>query len=116
MPVGHPAHPDTIRAPFVPKEQTEEWKAEQQQKEAAHKQKEVARAQKRCLEDIDNFAHLMSRANDIYTNRIEKLLESMNTIKLYALPEREPWTLDRRAIQQHYFFGPFLSPFFEIAY
>ena len=23
----------------------------------------------RCLEDIDNFAHLMSRANDIYTNR-----------------------------------------------
>ena len=26
---------------------------------------------------------------------IEKLLESMNTIKLYALPDREPWTLDR---------------------
>ena len=34
-------------------------------------------------------------ANDNYAFSIEKLLESMNTIKLYALPEREPWTLDR---------------------
>jgi hypothetical protein len=49
----------------------------------------------RCMEDIDNFAHLMNRANDIYTNRIEKLLDSMNGIKLYALPEREPWTLEK---------------------
>ena len=28
----------------------------------------------RCIEDIENFAYLMGRANDIYTNRIEKLL------------------------------------------
>ncbi len=27
MPVGHPAHPDRERAPFVPKQDTEEWKA-----------------------------------------------------------------------------------------
>lgn len=49
----------------------------------------------RCISDIENFADLMSRANDIYSNRIEKLLYSMNTIKLYALPETEPWTLEK---------------------
>ncbi len=49
----------------------------------------------RCLEDIDNFSYLMGRANDIYTNRIEKLLASMNYIKLHALPESQPWTLDK---------------------
>ena len=48
----------------------------------------------RCLDDIDNFAYLMGRANDIYTNRIEKLLVSMNAIRLYALPEDQPWTLE----------------------
>ena len=37
----------------------------------------------------------MSRANDIYENRIEKVLSAMDSIKLYALPKSEPWTLDR---------------------
>ena len=49
----------------------------------------------KCLEDIDNFRYLMSRANDIYDNRIEKVLKSMDEIKLYALPKNEPWTLER---------------------
>ena len=37
----------------------------------------------------------MSRANDIYNNRIEKVLDDMDYVKLYALPKTEPWTLDR---------------------
>ena len=41
------------------------------------------------------FRYLMSRANDIYENRIEKVLSAMDSIKLYALPKSEPWTLDR---------------------
>jgi dynein heavy chain len=49
----------------------------------------------RCLTDIDDFSYLMSRANDIYANRIEKLLLAMNSIKLHALPEQQPWTLDK---------------------
>ena len=47
------------------------------------------------MEHIENFTYLMDRANDIYTNRIEKLLVSMNYIKLHALPESEPWTLEK---------------------
>ena len=35
------------------------------------------------------------RANDIYDNRIEKVLKSMDSILLYALPKTEPWTLER---------------------
>merc|ERR1712029_945874 len=49
----------------------------------------------KCLEDIDNFKYLMSRANDIYENRIEKVLSAMDSIKLYALPRTEPWTLEK---------------------
>ena len=49
----------------------------------------------KCLEDIDNFKYLMSRANDIYSNRIEKVLKSMDSVKLYALPKTEPWTLEK---------------------
>lgn len=37
----------------------------------------------------------MSRANDIYYNRIEKVLDDMDYVKLYSLPKAEPWTLDR---------------------
>ncbi len=49
----------------------------------------------RCLADIDDFSYLMSRANDIYANRIEKLLLAMNSIQLHALPEGQPWTLEK---------------------
>ena len=37
----------------------------------------------------------MDRANDIYRNRIEKVLNAMDYIKLYALPKTEPWTLEK---------------------
>jgi dynein heavy chain len=36
----------------------------------------------------------VDRANDIYENRVEKLLESMSYVELYELPTAEPWTLD----------------------
>ncbi|CAB4063578.1 DNAH [Lepeophtheirus salmonis] len=48
-----------------------------------------------CLEDIEDFHDLMGRANDIYQNRIEKLLISMDSVPLHALPFEEDWTLDR---------------------
>ena len=38
----------------------------------------------KCLEDIDNFKDLMSRANDIFQNRIENVLSSLDSVKLYA--------------------------------
>ena len=43
----------------------------------------------------------MSRANDIYNNRIEKVLDDMDYVKLYALPKTEPWTLDRFLVIFH---------------
>jgi len=36
----------------------------------------------------------VDRANDIYENRVEKLLDSMSYVELYELPTAEPWTLD----------------------
>ena len=50
----------------------------------------------------------MCRANDIYHNRIEKVLDDMDYVKLYSLPKAEPWTLDRflvifMAVKNHYF-------------
>ena len=47
------------------------------------------------IQIFHNYRYLMSRANDIYENRIEKVLSAMDSIKLYALPKSEPWTLDR---------------------
>ena len=41
------------------------------------------------------FSKIRTRANDIYDNRIEKVLKSMDSILLYALPKTEPWTLER---------------------
>ena len=49
----------------------------------------------KCLKDIDAFASLVSRANDIFTSRVERTLESMTEIELYELPSDKPWTLDR---------------------
>ena len=48
-----------------------------------------------CLGDIESFKDLVDRANDIYENRVEKLLESMTSVELYELPTAEPWTLDK---------------------
>ena len=49
----------------------------------------------KCLNDVEVFRDLVDRANDIYENRVEKLLESMTRIELYELPTAEPWALDR---------------------
>ena len=49
----------------------------------------------KCLNDVEVFRDLVDRANDIYENRVEKLLESMTRIELYELPSAEPWALDR---------------------
>ena len=43
----------------------------------------------------------MSRANDIFNNRIEKVLDDMDYVKIYALPKTEPWTLDRFLVRFH---------------
>jgi dynein heavy chain len=48
----------------------------------------------KCLADIESFKDLVDRANDIYENRVEKLLDSMSYVELYELPTAEPWTLD----------------------
>ena len=47
------------------------------------------------METIETFRYLMSRANDIYNNRIEKVLREMDSVMLYTLPTNEAWTLDR---------------------
>ena len=49
----------------------------------------------KCLNDIRIFKYLIDRANDIYTNRVDKLLESINYVELYALPKTDPWTLEQ---------------------
>ena len=48
---------------------------------------------KRNMREV--FRDLVDRANDIYDNRVEKLLDSMTRIELYELPTAEPWALDR---------------------
>ena len=48
----------------------------------------------KCLNDVEVFRDLVDRANDIYENRVEKILESMTRIELYEVPKTEPWTLD----------------------
>ena len=48
-----------------------------------------------CLGDIESFKDLVDRANDIYENRVEKLLDSVTSVELYELPCVEPWTLDQ---------------------
>ncbi len=47
------------------------------------------------METIETFRYLMSRANDIYNNRIEKVLREMDSVMLYTLPTNEAWTLER---------------------
>lgn len=48
-----------------------------------------------CLGDIESFKDLVDRANDIYENRVEKLLDSITSVELYELPTAEPWTLEK---------------------
>ena len=48
----------------------------------------------KCIYDVEIFHDLVHRANDIYDNRVEKLLDSMTRIELYELPSAEPWQLE----------------------
>merc|ERR1712020_880642 len=48
----------------------------------------------KCIYDVEIFHDLVHRANDIYDNRVEKLLDSMTRIELYELPNAEPWQLE----------------------
>ena len=41
------------------------------------------------------FKDFIDRANDIYVNRLEKLLESLMDTELYSLPKTSPWPVDR---------------------
>lgn len=45
-----------------------------------------------CTEQISTFQNLINRANDIYTNRIHMILDSMDRVELYKLPKKEAWT------------------------
>ena len=45
-----------------------------------------------CTEKISHFQDLINRANDIYTNRIHMILDSMDRVELYKLPKKEAWT------------------------
>ena len=47
-----------------------------------------------CIEEIKLFQNLLDRANDIYNNRINTTLDSMDYVDLYALPKKEAWTFE----------------------
>ena len=59
-----------------------------------------------CLAEVDIYKDLIDRANDIYYSRVEKLLDSITSVKvkifiriilsqLYELPTSDPWTMER---------------------
>ena len=49
---------------------------------------------KTCIEEISFFQNLIDRANDIYNNRINTILDSMDNVELYSLPKKEAWTFE----------------------
>ena len=49
----------------------------------------------KCINDVSIFKDLIDRANDIYVNRLEKLLDSLMDTKLYSLPKTTPWPMER---------------------
>ena len=49
----------------------------------------------KCINDVSIFKDLIDRANDIYVNRLEKLLESLMDTKLYSLPKTTPWPMEK---------------------
>ena len=46
------------------------------------------------LKEIEKYKNLVKLANDVYSNRLEKILESFLKVELYSLPLTEPWTID----------------------
>ena len=49
----------------------------------------------KCINEIALFQNLIDRANDIYSNRINTILESMDYVELYNLPKKEAWTFEK---------------------
>ena len=49
----------------------------------------------KCMDEITIFQNLIDRANDIYTNRIHMILNSMDRVELYKLPKKEAWTFQQ---------------------
>ena len=49
---------------------------------------------KERLVDIQAYRALVKQANDVYSFRLERALDSISQIKLFSLPEDDPWTLD----------------------
>ena len=49
----------------------------------------------KCMDEINIFQNLIDRANDIYTNRIHMILNSMDRVELYKLPKKEAWTFQK---------------------
>ncbi|XP_011504753.1 PREDICTED: dynein heavy chain 5, axonemal [Ceratosolen solmsi marchali] len=45
-------------------------------------------------EQIKQFDILITRVHDVYSNRILKVLASMQKTRLYALPEDKPWSIE----------------------
>lgn len=45
---------------------------------------------------VQKFKVLTERVHDVYTNRVVEVLQSMQSVDLYALPdpEEEPWSVD----------------------
>ena len=48
----------------------------------------------KTLNDVGIIKDLFDRANDIYVNRVDKLLESIADVQLSELPTECPWTVD----------------------
>merc|ERR1711994_677818 len=49
----------------------------------------------KTLNDVSIIKDLFDRANDIYINRVDKLLESIGDVELSSLPEDVPWTVEQ---------------------
>ena len=49
----------------------------------------------KCINDVSIFKNLIDRANDIYVNRLEKLLDSLTDVELFSLPKGAPWPMER---------------------
>lgn len=48
----------------------------------------------KTLNDVEIMKDLFDRANDIYVNRVDKLLESIADVELSELPTECPWTVE----------------------
>ena len=49
----------------------------------------------KVFKDINIYNNLIQRSNDIFESRVEKLLDQVLLTELFALPDKEPWTLEK---------------------